>query len=88
MKRVHGCLGSLDRQNWEWVNCLVEWAGHFKCKEWKPTVFMKAIADGDLWIWHLSVGHPGSMNDLNIADNSRTISRLLGGELPPRIPLL
>lgn len=81
-----GCLGSLNCQHWEWKNCPVAWAGQFKGKEKKPTVVMEAIADGELWIWQLSVGHPGSMNDLNVADNSKTISRLLSGEFPPRIP--
>jgi Plant transposon protein len=80
-----GCLGSLDCQHWEWKNCPVAWAGQFKGKEKKPIVAMEAIADGELWIWHLSVGHPGSMNDLNIMNVSRTIQRLLSGQFPPRI---
>ena len=49
---------------------------------------MEAIADGELRIWHLSVRHPESMKDLNIADNSRTISRFLSGNSPPRIPFI
>jgi hypothetical protein len=80
-----GCLGSIDCQHWEWKNCPVAWAGQFKGKERKPTVAMEAIADGEVWFWHLSVGHAGSMNDLNIMNSSSTMQRILSGEFPPKV---
>ena len=85
-RRFPGCLGSIDCQHWEWKNCPVGWAGQFKGKEKKPTVAMEAIADGELWIWHLSVGHPGFMNDLNIMNSLPKMQRILAGEFPQRIP--
>ena len=81
-----GCLGSIDFQDWPWKNRPVAWAGQFKGKSKKPMILMEAICDGELRFWHTSVGHPGSMNDLNVADKSQTMQRTLSGEFPPRIP--
>ncbi|CDF32185.1 unnamed protein product [Chondrus crispus] len=80
-----GCLGSIDCQHWEWEKCHVAWAGQFMGKGKKPTIAIEAISDGELWFWHLSIGHPGSLNDLNILSNSTTIERILLGQFPPRI---
>jgi Plant transposon protein len=46
---------------------------------------MEAIADVVGWIWHICVGHTGSMNDLNVMNSSLTMQRILSGEFPPRI---
>jgi Plant transposon protein len=80
-----GGLGSIDCQHWEWKNCPVALAGHFKGKEWKPTAAMGAIADSEVWIWHISVGHAGSLNYLNIMNSSSTMQRILSGEFPPKV---
>jgi Plant transposon protein len=59
----------------------VAWAGQFKGKE-KPTVAMEAIANFEGWFWHISVGHAGSMNDLNIMNSSSTMQYILSAEFP------
>lgn len=79
------CLDSIDCQHWEWKNCPAAWAGQVKGKEKKPAIAMEAMADGDLWIWHLSVGHRGSMNDHNVMNHLRPIRKLLSREFPPRL---
>jgi Plant transposon protein len=63
----------------------VAWEGQFKGKEKKPTMAMEAIADSEVWIWHISVGHAGSMHDLNIMNSSSTMQRILSGEFPPKV---
>lgn len=80
-----GCVGSIDCQHWEWRNCPMAWAGQFKGKEKKPTIVLEAICDGELWIWHAFFGSPGSMNDINILDNSKTMERIIAGEFPPSV---
>lgn len=50
-----------------------------------PPVAMEAIENGELWLWHVSVGNPGSMNEINIVDASQTMGRILSGQFPPRI---
>ena len=80
-----GCVGSIDCQHWSWQNCPVAWAGQFQGKEKTPTIVLEAIADGDLHIWHMFFGSPGSLNDINILDRSPTIADIIGGKFPPSI---
>ena len=47
---------------------------------------MEAICDGELSFWHTSVGHTGSMNDMDVAGKSQTMHRILSEEITPRIP--
>lgn len=60
-------------------------ASLLKGKRKMSTMAMKAIADGELWTWHVSVGHARSINDLKIRDNFRTMYRILVGKFPHRI---
>ena len=72
-KKVHkvsGMLGSIDCTQFFWKNCPMAWAGHFQGKEKKPTIVMEAVADTDLWLWFVSIGLAGSLNDINIWDCS------------------
>lgn len=78
-----GCIGSIDCQHWEWKNCPIAWAGQFKGKEKKPTVVLEAICDGELWIWHAHFGCPGSLNDINVLDTSKTLRKIIAGVFPP-----
>ncbi|KAE9088622.1 hypothetical protein PF002_g21316 [Phytophthora fragariae] len=55
-------------------------AGQHKDKEKKPTKVLEAVADYDLRIWHYNFGSPGSLNDLNILDQSSIFDRFLRGE--------
>lgn len=36
---------------------------------------LEAIADGELWIWHMFFGMPVSLNDINVLDHS---SKMMG----------
>jgi hypothetical protein len=47
-----GCVGSIDGMHWAWKNCPSGWAGHYKRKEKKPMIVLKAVASKNLRIWH------------------------------------
>lgn len=77
-----GMLGSVDCMHIEWKNCPASLAGQYKGKEKKPTVVLEAWAYSRLWIWHCHFGSPGSLNDINILDQSPIFDNLLRGEAP------
>jgi hypothetical protein len=63
-----GMFGSLDCCHCVWKNCPKAWAGSFRGKEKKPTIVLEAISDYNLFIWHLTFGHPGSFNDMSVLE--------------------
>jgi glutathione S-transferase len=83
-----GCVGSIDCEHWSWEACLIQFSGQFKGKEKKPTIVLKAVADGECCIWHAAFGDPGNLNDLNILDMSLTMERIFRGDFPPRFTFL
>jgi hypothetical protein len=76
---VRGLLGSLDCMHWSWKNCPYAWKGQFQGKEKRPTVVLEAVVDYNLWIWHVSFGHAGSLNDINIWDKSPLLKSFMDG---------
>jgi len=42
------------------------------------------LCDDDLWVWHLFVGAPGSLNDINVMQQSPLYLDVTGGRWPPR----
>jgi len=42
------------------------------------------VCDEDLWVWHLFVGAPGSLNDINVMQQSPLYLDVTGGRWPPR----
>lgn len=75
-----GMIGSNDCMHWQWKNCPSAHAGQHKGKEKKPTKVLETIADRNLRIWHCFFGSPGSMNDINILDQSNAFDSILKGE--------
>jgi len=75
-------IGSIDCMHWRWKNCPAALAGQYKGKEKKPTVVLEAWADQSLWIWHCNFGSPGSLNDINILDQSPVFDKILKVEAP------
>ncbi|KAE9128498.1 hypothetical protein PF005_g5246 [Phytophthora fragariae] len=55
-------------------------AGQHKAKEKKPTKVLEAVADYKLRIWHYNFGSSGSLNDLNMQDQSPVFDALLRGD--------
>lgn len=79
-----GCIGSLDCSHWEWRNCPKGMAGIHQNRKAKRSIIMETVCDEDLWIWHLFVGCPGSMNDLNVMYQSPLYHDVTSGAWPPR----
>ena len=78
------CLGSIDCWHWAWKNCPTAWQGHYTGIKGRGCV-AEAVCSHDLWIWHLFVGNPGSLNDLNILDWSPLLHQLYNGEYPSQL---
>lgn len=80
-----GMFGSIYCQHCEWKVCLTRLAGQYKGKEKEPTMVLEGIANGELWIWFVFYGIPGSLNDLNILHKSTKKGKILGGDFPLRM---
>jgi len=79
-----GCIGSLDCCHWEWHQCPTGTAGAYQSRKGKRGIFVEAVYDEDLWVWHLFVGAPGSLNDINVMHQSPLYVDVTGGHWPPR----
>jgi len=79
-----GCIGSLDSCHWEWHQCPTGIAGAYQSREGKRGIVVEAVCDEDLWVWHLFVGAPGSLNDINVMHQSPLYLDVPGGRWPPR----
>ncbi|XP_011016791.1 PREDICTED: uncharacterized protein LOC105120319 [Populus euphratica] len=76
-------LGSIDCIHWKWEKCPIAWhrmyTGH--CRE--PTIVLEAVASQDLWIWHVFIGMPGSLNDINVLDRLHIFAALAESRIVP-----
>jgi hypothetical protein len=77
--KVDGMLGSLDCMHTYWKNCPVAWQGAYLGRQSGPTIVLEAIADYNLFFWHLSYGYAGAMNDLNILNISPLLKKWTEG---------
>lgn len=82
------CIGSIGCQHWEWKNCHISSARQFKGEKKKPTIFLEAICDGVLWVWHAFFGSPDSLNDIKVLDGSLTMQQIIAGEFSPLFPYI
>jgi len=51
----------------------------YTCHYRKPTIILEAVISQDLWIWHAFFGMPGSLNDINVLDQSLVFAALTEG---------
>jgi len=79
-----GCMGSLDCRHWAWYQCPRDTAGSYQIRKGSRGIIMEAVCDEDLWIWHLFVGAPGSLNHLNVMHQSPLYLDVTAGGWPPR----
>jgi Plant transposon protein len=76
---VRGCIGCLDCMHVYWKNCPVAWHGQYEGKEGKASIVLEAVADYTTWIWHNRFGFPGTLNDINIWDQSSLMRGFIDG---------
>ena len=55
------------------------WQGRLQGKEKSPTIVLEAFADYNLWIWHAAFGYAGSLNDINIWEQSPLLKSFVDG---------
>ena len=68
--KVDGLLGSLDCTHTYWKNCPKGWAGSYTGKEGRPSLVLEAIADYQLFLWHIAYGFSGNLPDVTILSHS------------------
>jgi Plant transposon protein len=76
---VAGCLGCLDCMHVYWRTCPRAWHGQYEGKEGEATIVLEAFADYTTKIWHACFGFPGTLNDINIWDQSPLLRTFLDG---------
>jgi len=79
-----GCIGFLDCCHWEWHQCPTGMAGAYQIRKGKRGIVIEAVCDEDLWIWHLFVGAPSSLNGINVMHQSPLYLDVTGGRWPQR----
>ena len=74
-----GMIGSLDCMHVYWRSCPTAWQGQYQGGKGKPMIILEAYADHYLWIWHATFSSPGSLNDINVWDQSLLLRSFLDG---------
>jgi len=78
---VPGMFGSLDCTHTNWKSCPVAWQSSYKNSyNGAPSLVLEAIGDHHLYIWHFAYGFAGSMNDMNVLNDSHLLESWLNGE--------
>nr|XP_043614675.1 uncharacterized protein LOC122586751 [Erigeron canadensis] len=78
-ERIHkipGMLANLDCTHFVWRNCPKALKGQYKIGDHPyPMVTLEVVASQDLWIWHAFFGPLGSLNDINVLNQSTLYMR-------------
>ena len=69
-----GMMGSIDCTHWRWKNCPIAWQGMYQDRHHNRSIVAEAIAGHDMYFFQAFVGLPGSLNDINIM-NQTTMQR-------------
>ena len=59
-------------------------AAAYQRRKGKRGIVVEAVCNEDLWMWHLFVGAPGSLNHINVMQLSPLYLDVTGGRWPPR----
>jgi hypothetical protein len=78
---VDGCLGSLDCTHTYWKNCPVAWKGQYSGRNTTPSFILESVSDFHGYMWYLSYGHCGCLNDINVLNRSPLLESMLDGSL-------
>ena len=76
---VRGQIGCLDCMHVAWRLCPYAWQGQYKGAKKKPTIILEAFCDHFLYFWHASFGLAGSLNDINVWDQSPLLKQFIDG---------
>ena len=65
-----GMMGSIDCTHWKWRNCPIAWQGMYQDRNRNRSIVAEAIAGHDMYFFQAFVGLPGSLNDINIMNQT------------------
>jgi len=82
---IPGQVASLDCMHIGWKNCPVAWQGQYQGAKKTPTLILEAATDFNLFLWHSSFSHPGSLNDINVWDRSELLKEFIDGTFASNI---
>ena len=72
-----GMLGILDCMHWKQANCLVVYHGQYTCGDHGfPSVIHEVVASKYICIWHAFFSSVGSLNDINVLNNSPIFNQM------------
>jgi hypothetical protein len=74
-----GMLGSIDCMHWTWKNCSKACHLHYCGRSNDPTI-IEVVVFEYLWIWQRFFGLSGSLNDINVLQQSHRLVRLVDGD--------
>ena len=63
--------------HFKWKKCPTALHGQHKGRKESKSLVLEAVVDCDLRFWHINFGRPGSLNDLNILNQSSIVRKLL-----------
>ena len=72
-----GMLASWDCTHFNWKKCPTALHGQYKGRKESKSLVLEAVVDCDLRFWYINFGRPGSLNDLNILNQSSIVRKLL-----------
>jgi hypothetical protein len=78
---IDGLLGSLDCTHIYWKNCPVAWKGQYQGRNATPSFILESVSDFHGYMWYLSYGHCGCLNDINVLNRSPLLESMLDGSL-------
>jgi Plant transposon protein len=66
--------------------CPRVWHGQYEgTKEGLASIVLEAVADYTTRIWHTTFGFPGTLNDINIWDQSNLLKSFLDGSFSSKV---
>lgn len=87
MQGFNGCQESIDCQHWDWKLRTVSWAEQIKERA-RSRVILVATSDGKLCVWPYFFDNVGRLNDINVMDQSTTMSLIFTGKVSPDVHLI
>jgi len=83
-RRMPEFMGDLANCHWEWHQCRTGMAGASQSRRGKRGIVVEAVCDEDLWVWHLFVVAPGSVNVSSVMQQWPLYLEVTVGRWPPR----
>jgi hypothetical protein len=71
----------MDCTHTYWKNCPVAWKGQYSGRNTTPSIILESVSDFHGYMWYLSYGHCGCLNDINVLNQLPLLESMLDGSL-------